>query len=157
MVWFHHYSPIASTWTFSILHKMEGAHQPRSFDFPKRQFGKKNVVLRSFQCGWFDTWPWLHYDEGSDSVFYHNICLQAATRQKAQMSAVASKMDKAFVSVGYTLTGRMLHHLSGNINPAFLIELLLSLLLHCHLKYLMWVTCFRRSTKMSRIIIMLCF
>ena len=36
-------------------------HQPKSFDFPKRSFGKKVIVKRSFQASWFDMWSWLHY------------------------------------------------------------------------------------------------
>eukprot|EP00731_Ephydatia_muelleri_P007654 Em0003g1902a len=36
-------------------------HQPRVFHFPKREFGKKSAVRRSFQTAWFDKWPWLHY------------------------------------------------------------------------------------------------
>ena len=36
-------------------------HQPKSFDFPKRSFGKKVIVKRSFQASWFDRWSWLHY------------------------------------------------------------------------------------------------
>ena len=29
-------------------------NQPRRYQFPKRSFGKKNVVYRSFQPAWFD-------------------------------------------------------------------------------------------------------
>ena len=35
-------------------------HQPKSFDFPKRSFGKKVIVKRSFQASMFDR-SWLHY------------------------------------------------------------------------------------------------
>ena len=31
-------------------------HQPRAFHFPKREFGKKSAVRRSFQTAWFDKW-----------------------------------------------------------------------------------------------------
>ena len=41
-------------------------HQPRVFHFPKREFGKKSAVRRSFQTAWFDKWPWLHYREEND-------------------------------------------------------------------------------------------
>ena len=44
-------------------------HQPRTFSFPKRQFGKSKPVLRSFQAGWFGSWSWLHYHEATDSAF----------------------------------------------------------------------------------------
>ena len=36
-------------------------HQPKSFYFPKRSFGKKVIVKRSFQASWFDRWSWLHF------------------------------------------------------------------------------------------------
>ena len=34
-------------------------NQPRRYQFPKRSFGKKNVVYRSFQPTWFDRCQWL--------------------------------------------------------------------------------------------------
>ena len=51
-------------------------HQPADFDFPKREFGIKTVVRRSFQPSWFKTWTWLHYDEQSDTCYcylYKNL------------------------------------------------------------------------------------
>ena len=51
-------------------------HQPRAFHFPKREFGKKSAVRRSFQTAWFDKWPWLHYREEDDSVSCYT-CLKA--------------------------------------------------------------------------------
>ena len=33
------------------------AHQPSSFRFPQREFGKTSVVKRSFQRQWFARWP----------------------------------------------------------------------------------------------------
>ena len=50
--------------------------QPRAFHFPKREFGKKSAVRRSFQTAWFDKWPWLHYREENDSVSCYT-CLKA--------------------------------------------------------------------------------
>ena len=44
-------------------------HQPRSFAFPKRSFGKKTMVWRAFQPKWFDSHSWLHYDEAKDVAF----------------------------------------------------------------------------------------
>ena len=45
-------------------------HQPgQGFKFPKRSFGKKNVVLRSFQQSWFTQWPFLHYNESNCRTF----------------------------------------------------------------------------------------
>ena len=48
-------------------------HQSQLFNFPKRSFGSKKVVKRSFQPS---RWPFLHYDESSDAVFCHT-CLMA--------------------------------------------------------------------------------
>jgi len=45
------------------------ASQPSSFSFPKRKFGEKNPVYRSFQSSWFKKWPWLHYDQANDKAF----------------------------------------------------------------------------------------
>ena len=34
-------------------------HQPKSFCFPKREFGKKSVVTMNFQSSWSNRWSWL--------------------------------------------------------------------------------------------------
>ena len=44
-------------------------HQPLSFNFPKRSFGKKRTVERSFLPSWFAKWPFLPYDE-SNMLFF---------------------------------------------------------------------------------------
>ena len=31
----------------------DGPHQPKNYPFPKRAFGKKSIIHRSFQPGWF--------------------------------------------------------------------------------------------------------
>ena len=69
-------------------------HQPLSIRFPKRSFGKKRTVERSFQPSWFTNWPFLHYDEAKDAVYCHT-CLDAfkLIRMKTSMRA-----DPAFVS-----------------------------------------------------------
>ena len=54
----------------------DSPHQPIFFNFPKREFGKKVIVQRSFQSGWFKRWPWIHYDEGKD-VAYCFHCIKA--------------------------------------------------------------------------------
>lgn len=46
--------------------------QRTNFDFQKKTFGKQN---RSFQSKWFNDFPWLHYNEQSDSVLCF-ICAQ---------------------------------------------------------------------------------
>ena len=76
----------------------EKAHQPRKFNFPKREFGKSKLVKRSFQSSWFDKWPWLHYNENEDTVICYT-CAQAAVQKKLNWSACA---DKAFISRGFS-------------------------------------------------------
>ncbi len=56
-------------------------HQPRSFNFPKREFGKKTVVKRSFNPSWFERYKWLHYDEAQDAAFCH-VCRCAADQRR---------------------------------------------------------------------------
>ena len=68
-------------------------HQPRTFSFPKRQFGKSKPALRSFQASWFGSWSWLHYHEATDSAFCF-LCAKAI-REKKMSSGNA---DVAFVS-----------------------------------------------------------
>lgn len=46
----------------------EEPHQPRTYNFPKRSFGKKTITLRSFQPDWFSKWPFIHYDEAKDAA-----------------------------------------------------------------------------------------
>ena len=56
-------------------------HQPsRCFVFPKRTFGKKNVVWRSFQQSWFNQWTWLHYDEANDVTYCHTCVTSNSLR-----------------------------------------------------------------------------
>lgn len=68
-------------------------HQPKELDFPKRSFGKKNAVSRSFQPEWFKKWPFLHYDEANDTVFCH-VCLIAVKTKRMRTGYI----DPAFVS-----------------------------------------------------------
>lgn len=60
-------------------------HQPRSFCFPQRKFGKTLVVKRSFQWQWIERSSWLHYYKERDIAFcfacvsaYQNILLISA-------------------------------------------------------------------------------
>ena len=57
-------------------------HQPQSFLFPKRQFGK---AKRSCQASWFKTWAWLHYLEGQDAVLCFT-CVKASSEKKLNWS-----------------------------------------------------------------------
>ena len=68
-------------------------HQPASFSFPERQFGKKTVSFHSFQSSWFRSWSWLHYNEATDSVTCF-LCTKAVKEKKMNRATA----DAAFVS-----------------------------------------------------------
>ena len=72
-------------------------HQPVSFKFPKREYGKKTVVKRSFQPQWFSSWPWLHYDEQRDLVFCY-ACVKAYREKKLQC---IGNLESAYISTGF--------------------------------------------------------
>ena len=74
------------------------AHQPRVFDFPKRTFGKKVVVYRSFQPSWFDKCPWLDYTENEDDA----LCFTCAQANQQKMLQWSSNSDLAFISKRFT-------------------------------------------------------
>ena len=57
-------------------------HQPLTFPFPKREFGKKVVSRRSFQILWFSKWSWLHYVE--DVVLCYT-CAHAYSEKKTSV------------------------------------------------------------------------
>ena len=72
----------------------DSPHQPASFKYPKRKFGQKKVVERSFRSDWFKSWPWLHYNEELDAVFCH-VCVKALKELKIEMP----NCDSSFVSI----------------------------------------------------------
>ena len=72
----------------------EEPHQPKAINFPKRSFGKKNPVFRSFQQEWFTKFPFLHYDEAKDIVFCH-ICLMAVKKKRMKTGILI--IDQIFV------------------------------------------------------------
>ena len=72
-------------------------HQPKSFIFPQREFGKTSIVKRSFQCQWFDRWSWLHYDEDRDCCFCFT-CIVAF--QNNHLCSVGN-LEKSFISTGF--------------------------------------------------------
>lgn len=88
-------------------------HQPALFVYPKRSFGQKKVVSRPFQPAWYQSWPWLHYDEEKDAVFCH-LCVQGLKQRKI----TAGSADAAFVSKGFSnwkdATGSFRKHDSCN-------------------------------------------
>ena len=63
-------------------------NQPRNLSFPSKSYGNRN---RSFQPGWFDRNPWLHYSERKDASFCHN-CIKAA----ASNMISSGNADQAF-------------------------------------------------------------
>ena len=73
-------------------------HQPISFRFPQREFGQKTVTKRSFQAKWFSEWPWLHYNEDSDSI-YRFHCIKAYSQNKL---LGVSNLEKTYISTGFT-------------------------------------------------------
>ena len=68
-------------------------HPPLSYNFPKRPFGKKNVVYRSCHAEWFRSWSWLHYEEEKDAVVCH-VCTTAMKEGKIKSGSA----EPAFVS-----------------------------------------------------------
>ena len=68
-------------------------HQPTTFRYPKRSFGKKKVVQCSFKASWFAKWPFLHYIESKDVVFCHTCLVGFKLKRMRTNSA-----DPAFVS-----------------------------------------------------------
>lgn len=70
-------SPTASQSTSvaaSIQHQSDASlsltsrNQPSNFTFPKRNFGNYQPA-QSFSPEWFQRFPWLHYNEATDSAF----------------------------------------------------------------------------------------
>lgn len=75
----------------------EKPHQPLSFKFPKREFGKTSIVKRSFQPQWFSRWPWLHYDEERDLAFCFT-CVKAYNDNKLHG---VSSLEYTYISAGF--------------------------------------------------------
>ena len=73
-------------------------HQPKSFRFPQREFGKARVAKRYFQPQWFDKWTWLHYDEDRDVAFCHT-CIVA---QRNNHLHAVSNLEQSFISTGFS-------------------------------------------------------
>ena len=95
---------------------------PPSYSFLKRSFGKKNVVQRSCQAVWFQSWLWLHYDEGQDAVFCY-VCMRA-TKEKQMRSGSG---EPAFVSPSLVNLPLMLRGLSTTLLSILSIERILQL------------------------------
>ena len=70
-------------------------HQPRNIQFPAR-FGIAQPTYRSFQAKWFDKFPWLHWDDRTESCFCH-LCLKAS--QAGLL--LTNTAESAFISTGF--------------------------------------------------------
>lgn len=77
----------------------EVPHQPRNYHFPERSFGSKGEK-RPFKAAWFDSWPWLDYQEVSDSV----ICFYCSHANNRNLLAKGQygKREETFLSKGFT-------------------------------------------------------
>ena len=82
----------------AAIHVGEKPHQPVSFKFPKREFGKNKIVRRSFLPQWFKRWPWLHYSEDVDAAFCF-VCVKAYSNN---MLHSINNLESAYISSGYT-------------------------------------------------------
>ena len=72
-------------------------HQPKSFSFPQREFGKTSVAKRSFQPQWFERWSWLHYDEDRDLAF----CFTCVVAYQNNHLRSVSNLEQTFISTGF--------------------------------------------------------
>ena len=72
-------------------------YQPRNVVFPKKVFGKSAPKGYSFQAKWFDTWKWLHWDDGKKTVLCH-VCAVAWYSGKLTFSKNA---ESSFITKGF--------------------------------------------------------
>lgn len=76
------------------LRESKEPHQPKKFQFPQKRYGSQN---RALQSTWFDTFPWLHYDENTDSV----ICFTCYKQYVKGNLKTANKKEFAFIKEGF--------------------------------------------------------
>ena len=79
-----------------IVSNTEVPHLPRKYHFPDCPFGNKGE-RRSFKAVWFDTWPWLNYQE--DSVIWFH-CSQASNRNLL-VKGLYGRRKEAFITKGF--------------------------------------------------------
>ena len=72
-------------------------YQSPYYQFPRREFGHKNVERRSFQAVWFRKWPWLHYDHLWDLAFC-NTCFHAIKSGAIKITATGTGKKWSFVT-----------------------------------------------------------
>lgn len=73
-------------------HIPEKANHP-IISFPLRTFGNQQ---RAFQSSWYIRFPWLHYQEGNDSV----LCFYCLVANKRNLST-SGYMDDMFIHSGF--------------------------------------------------------
>ena len=71
----------------------ESPHQP-CIPFPMKTFGKQQ---RSFSSSWYSKYPWLHYQEESDSV----LCFYCLVAEKRELP-VTGNWDLTFSRKGFS-------------------------------------------------------
>ena len=77
----------------------EEPYQPLNYNFPRREFGQKTVVNRSFQSSWFIKWKWLHYESSRDVVYCHT-CVTGVNSSKLKLTDNAK--ESAFIYAGFS-------------------------------------------------------
>ena len=76
----------------------EASHQPTSFSFPGRPFGKE-TFSRSFNAKRFNKWRWVHYIEDGD----HFVCFSCVkVVEKGLINEDCIRLDSSFVKGGFT-------------------------------------------------------
>ena len=78
-------------------------HQPKRFNFHKREFSKKSIVKQSFQTEWFLKLPWFRYREHDDTVFCHTY-VKTFKKLKMSMLSLLSILKMSLISIYNILT-----------------------------------------------------
>ena len=86
--------PTAVTTPVQLASNADQPHQPIKILFPKRKYG---LQKRAFQSTWFETFPWLHYDERSDSV----LCFTCSKQYAKGNLKTAVKKEFSFLTEGF--------------------------------------------------------
>ena len=71
-------------------------HPSQTFSFPKRPFGKTEVVYRSCQANWFRSWSWLATLWRNQGRRFCFLCMKAVCQKK--ITVKPGSCDDAFVS-----------------------------------------------------------
>jgi len=76
----------------------EKFHPPRTYKFPKRNFGTAVMTERCFQSSWCNKYKWLHYDKDQDKAFCY-LCMKAEKEGKYLSS---HRRGPTFITSGFT-------------------------------------------------------